>query len=188
VPELDEHLVLAELLARPPEVVERRVLVDDVGRQLEEDPAELAGLAQRLERAEELAEDHGSELARRPVDAAALVDGHSLAQLGRQLLEPHRMARHQPERLHVHDEAVGRPVGPALHRRALRQPVVGGIDLDGREALGVPGKPLLRRQLGRIEPLRERLVGPRARPDPDRRRHAADASERRLVGERRGST
>ena len=105
--ELDQHPVAAELVARPLEVVERRGLPDDVRRQLEEDAAELPGRPQRLERVEELAEDVRAQLARRPVDAAALVDRHALAQVGRQLLELHRMARHQPERLHVHHEPVG---------------------------------------------------------------------------------
>ena len=72
VAELDQHLVAAELVARPLEVVERRRLRDDVRRQLEEDPAELARLPERLERVEELAEDDRAQLARRPVDAAAV--------------------------------------------------------------------------------------------------------------------
>ena len=75
VPELDHQLVTGELLLRPLEVLERARLRDDVRRQLEEDAAELARRAQRLERVAEAAEDLGAELARRPVDAAALVDG-----------------------------------------------------------------------------------------------------------------
>src|SRR5207248_7466025 len=86
VPELDEHLVIADLLARPLEVVERRLLVDDVRRQLEEDPAQLARGAERLERLEEAAEDLAAELARRAVDAAALVHGHLGAQVFRDRL------------------------------------------------------------------------------------------------------
>ena len=58
-------------------------------------------------------------LAGRPVDAAAVVDGHSVAQLGRDLFELHRVPRHQPERLHVHDEArpVSAPPSPAPSSR-----------------------------------------------------------------------
>ena len=119
VAELDEHLVAAELVARPLEVVERRRLRDDVRRQLEEDPAELPGPPQRLERAEELAEDDPAQLPRRPVDPAAGVDRHAVAQVGRQLLEPHRMPGHQPEGLHVHHEPGRRAVGPALHHRLV---------------------------------------------------------------------
>ena len=63
VPELDQHPVVAELVGRPLEVVERRRLPDDVRRHLEEDPAELARRAQRLERVEERAE-HRARAAR----------------------------------------------------------------------------------------------------------------------------
>ena len=83
MPELDQHLVAAELLLRPLEVLERGGLEDDVRRELHQDPAELAVPPQRLERLVEAAEDLGPELARRAVDAAALVDGRALAQVGR---------------------------------------------------------------------------------------------------------
>src|SRR5207237_838072 len=108
-------------------------------------------------------------LARRPLDAALVVGGRVAAQVGRQLLELRRMARHQRERLHVHDEAVGRPLRPAGDHLLRRQPVERRVDLDGVEALGVPGEPLPGRQAVGIEVLRERLVGPRARPYADRR-------------------
>ena len=85
------------------------------------------------------------------------------------------------ERLDVHREAVGCSLGPALHHRLARQPVEGRVDLDRVEILGVPGEPFLRGQLRRVEPLRERLVGPRARADPDRRGHAVDATSRRCA-------
>jgi hypothetical protein len=71
VPELDEHLVVPDLLARPREVVVRRVLRDDVRRELEEEPAELARGPQRLERLEEPPKDLGPELARRPGAASS---------------------------------------------------------------------------------------------------------------------
>ena len=120
---------------------------------------------------EELAEDGRARLARRAVDAAARVDRQALAQVGRHLLELHRVARHQPERLDVHHEAVRRAVGPALHHLLGRDAVVRRVDLDGREALGVVGEALLRRRARRVPVLREGVVRPRARPDPDRRRH-----------------
>src|SRR3954469_14555061 len=104
--ELDEHLVAAELLARPLEILERAVLEDDVRRQLEEDASELALAAERLEHLEEAAEHLAAELARRPVDAAALVHRHLVAEVLRNRLDLHRVARHQPERLHVHREIV----------------------------------------------------------------------------------
>ncbi len=133
---------------RPLEVVERRRLANDVRRELEEDPAELPALAQRLERVEELAEDDRPLLARRPVDAPALVDRHALAEVGRHLLELHRVARHEAERLHVHDESVRRPVGPALDHLAVGDAVEGRVDLDRREPLGVVAKALARREPG----------------------------------------
>ena len=141
-------------------------------------PAELARLAQRLERVEELAEDAGARLARRPVDAAACIDRQALAQVGRHLLELHRMPRHQPERLDVHHEPVRRALGPAAHHLLGRHAVVRRVDLDGREALGVVREPLLRRRARRVPVLRERVVRPRARSDADRRRH-----RRRAYGE-----
>src|SRR6202011_2380394 len=52
--ELGQHPVAAELRTRPLEVVERGSLPDDVGRELEEDAAELAARPQWLERLEEL--------------------------------------------------------------------------------------------------------------------------------------
>ena len=117
---------------------------------------------------EEAAEHLAAKLARRPVDAAALVDRHRVAQILRQHLDLHRMARHQAERLDVHREAVGRAVGPALHHRLAGQAVVRRVDLDRVEELRVVREPLLRRQLRRIEVLREGLVGPGARADADR--------------------
>ena len=189
VPELDEHLVAAELLPRPREVVERGLLVDDVLRQLEEDPAELARAPQRLERLEEA---RGTP--RRAARAAAGRRGRARPPASRARRSSgitstlDRMPRHQPERLHVHREPGRRPLGPAGDHRLGRQPVVGRVDLDRVEVLRVPGEPLLRRQLRRVEPLRERVVRPRARADPHGRRHAADRTDARRPQRRsRGS-
>ena len=174
MPELDQHLVAAELLLGPLEVLERRGLEDDVGRQLHQDPAELARLPQRLERLVEAPEDLGPELARRPVDPPARVERRGLAQVGRQLLGLDRVARHHAERLHVHDEALGRALGPVLHQVLVRQPVVGRVRLDHVEALRVVAQPLLGAlDPRRIEVLRQRLVGPGTGPDPDRCGHAS---------------
>ena len=128
-------------------------------------PPSFPALAQRLQRREELPEDARAGLGRRPVDAAAVVDRQPFAQVGRHLLELHRVARHQPERLHVHDEAGRRAVGPALHHRLGRDAVVGRIDLDRREALGVVGQPLARGRARRVPVLHEGVVGPRAGAD-----------------------
>src|SRR5437868_15221733 len=85
------------------------------------------------------------------------------------------MPRHQPERLHVHDEPGRRPLRPALDGRLDRQAVVRRVDLDGVEVLRVPREPLARRQLRRIEVLREGVVGPGAGPDADVRRYRETA-------------
>src|SRR6266508_6554709 len=114
MPELDEHLVVPELLPSPLQVLERAILVDDVGRKLEEDPAQLARRTQRLERFEEAAEDLAAKLARGTLDASAVVDGSIVPQIGRERLELHRVAGHEAEGLHVHDEALGCPLRPAL--------------------------------------------------------------------------
>ena len=129
-------------------------------------PPSLPVASQRLERLEETAEHFTAQLARRAVDAAALVHRHLRAQVLRQHLELHRVARHQAERLHVHDEPGRRSLGPALHHRLARQPVVRRVHLDGVEVLGVPREPLAGRQLRWIEVLRERFVRPGAGADP----------------------
>ena len=63
-----------------------------------------------------------------------------------------------------------------------RDAVVRRVDLDRREALGVVREALLRRRARRVPVLRERVVRPRARPDPDRRRHRRQNTERGPLG------
>ena len=92
-------------------------------------PPSFPGLAQRLECLVEAAEHLGAELARRSVDPAALVQRRALAEVGRQLLHLHRVARHDAEGLDVHDEAGRRALHPARDHRPVGQPVVGGVDL-----------------------------------------------------------
>ena len=179
VPELDEHLVPAELLARPREVVEGGLLRDDVGRELEEEPAQLAGRAQRLERLEEAAEDLGAKLSRRAVDPAALVLRRLVAQVGRELLDLHRVPGHDAERLHVHHEPVRRALGPALDHLLGGQAVVGRVDLDHVEVLRVVAQPLAGRHAFRVPVLGKRLVSPRARPDADRGGHTVSLQSAR---------
>jgi hypothetical protein len=176
VAKLDEHLVAAELLPRPLEILEGRRLADDIRGELNEDAPELPRAPDRLERLVEASEDLAAELARRPIDPAALVDRSFASQVGRKLLELDGVAGHEPEGLHVEDEVGRRPLAPLLDGFRLREAVVGGIDLDGREVLGVVAKALLARaHLARVPVLDERLVRPRAGPDPDRR-HAGDPS------------
>jgi hypothetical protein len=174
VPELDQHLVSAQLLLGPLEVLQRRGLEDDVGRQLHQDPTELARLPQRLERLVEAAEDLGTELTRRPVDTSARVERRRLAQVGRQLLGLDRVPRHHAEGLHVHDEPLGRALGPVLDHVLVRKPVVGRVRLDHVEERGVVAEPLLGAlHARRIEVLGQRLVGPGACSDPDRGGHGS---------------
>src|SRR5262245_945574 len=87
------------------------------------------------------------------------------------------MPRHHPERLDVHHEPVRRALRPALHHLLGGEPVVRGVDLDRVEVLRVPGEPRPGGDAFRVPELRERLVRPRARADPDRRRHALRLAE-----------
>jgi hypothetical protein len=168
VAELDERAVAGELLHRPRQVVAREVLRHDVRRKLEQDAAELSRGAKRLERLVEAAEDLRAKLARRPVHPTALVRRRGVPEVGRELLELHRVAGHHPEGLHVHDEAVRGPLRPALRHRPVGEAVVGGVHLHRREMLRVVAQPVLGRlDVLRVPVLRQSLVGPRARADAD---------------------
>ena len=171
--ELDQHLVITQLLACPAQVVERRILAHDVRGQLEENAAQLPCRAQRLERTEETLEHLTAKLARRPVDTTFVVRRRVVPEVGRQLLELDRMTGHESEGLDVHDEAVGRALGPTLDHLLRRQAVVRGIHLDRVELLRVVPEPFAGRQARRIEVLRERLVRPRAGSDPKLRHDAS---------------
>ena len=108
-----------------------------------------------------------------------VVDRHRVAQVLGQRLELDGVAGHQAERLHVHREAVRSPLGPVADELRVGQPVVGRVRLDRVEALGVVADPrLARADAARVPDLRQRLVGPRAGADPDRRAHG------RIVGNR----
>ena len=177
VPELDHHLVAAEALLGPLQVLERGLLADDVRRELHQDPAQLAGLAQGLERRAEAGEHLAAQLARRVVDAAAVVHLRLGPQIGGELLGAHGMARHHPERLHVEHESGRRAPRPRRRRVRARKRVVAGVQLDRVELLGVVVQAGLgRAHRGRIPRLRQRLVGPRARADAERRRSENEAS------------
>ena len=94
MPKLDEHAVGPNLVGRPLKVVERGALPHDIRRELKQNASELPDCPQRLECVEKRAENEGTKLGRRPVDASALVHRHPLAHLRRKLLELHGMARH----------------------------------------------------------------------------------------------
>ena len=174
VAELDQELVPGQLLLRPLDVLERDRLVDDVGRELEQDPAELARRSQGLERGGEAAEDLRAQLAWRPVDPAAIVDRHGLLQVLRDRVELDGVARHQPERLDVHRESLRRSLGPVRDQLLIREPVVRRVRLDDVEALGVVAQARLAGpDPSRVPDLRQRLVGPGTGADPYDRGHAA---------------
>ena len=174
VPELHEHLVVPELLARPFAGSRATGPCRPRTRKLEEDAAELAAGAQRLERGEEPAEDLAAKLPRRPLDPSALVGRRVVPQVRRQRLELDGMTRHQAERLDVHHEPVRRALRPALDHLFVRQPVIGRVDLDRVEVLGVVRQTVSGLRARRIPVLRERVVGPGAGADADfrhRRQH-----------------
>ena len=165
VPELDQQGRSPELLLRLEQVVESGVLADDVGRKLEEDPAQLAGVLERRDSAQEAAEDLGTKLLGRMEDTPLLVDLGRGAKIGWKLLEPGWVACHQRESLDVEEEAGRRTLGPAGAHARARQPVVGRVDLDRVEALRVEVEPFLRRQPVRVPVLDQRLVGKGAGAD-----------------------
>ena len=133
--------------------------------------------AEGLERCVEAREDLRAQLARRAVDPAALVHGRRVAELGREDVRFHRMPRHHPEGLHVHDESLGDPLGPFGDEVLLGQAVVGRVHLDRVEVIGVVAQSLLARAHAlRIPVLDERLVGPGAGAGADAFGQTANAS------------
>ncbi len=77
------------------------------------------------------------------------------------------MTRHQAERLDVHHETVGRALRPALDHLLARQPVIGRVDFDRVEVLGVVRQALSGLYASRIPVLGQGVVGPGTRADPD---------------------
>ena len=71
-----------ELFAGPFEIGQRGFTVNDVGRELEQDPPELAGRTQGLEPGEKTCEDLGAKLLRRPVDASTFISLNGVAEVG----------------------------------------------------------------------------------------------------------
>src|SRR5829696_2451851 len=173
VAELDEHVMSLESLAGPFEVRQRGITVNDVRRELEQDPTELAGRTQGFEPGEEPLEHLGAKLPRRPVHPPTLISLDGISEVGRKLLGLDGVACHDPERLYVKDEPLRSPLGPACSQLGFGQAVVGGVHLDRVEMLGVVPKTRFRAlYLARVPVLYERLVGPGARSDADRSRHA----------------
>ena len=147
VAELDERHERREARRGASELGLRRLALREARVVLEEDAAELAGELERLER--------GPEEPERLVGRLALVP------------------RHRRRRLDVKGEVVGRPAGPALRHGGVGQGVVGRVDLDDVEALGVVAEALLGgRDAAGVPGLQQALVRPRARPDPHGGRHA----------------
>ena len=135
--------------------------------ELEEDAAELPRLPERLQRGEELAEDDGAQLPGRSVDASPLVERHPLASREGCSSTGWRVISRGLDVWTTNPR--GRSASPARSTRRARGE--GRVDLDRRVALGVPGQALLRGQPFRVPVLDERVVGERARADPDGRSH-----------------
>ncbi len=145
--ELDERHERLQPRAHPRELVLRLLRLDEARVVLHQHAAELPGELERLDRAAERRE--------RRVGRLALVE------------------RHRGARLDVEGELVGRPLGPAARHVRVGEGVERRVDLDHVEALGVVAQPRLRRRdAARVPRLEEALVGPAARPEAHRCRHA----------------
>src|SRR4051794_1558056 len=159
---VDEPAVVAKLEAVPAgrELLERRgqacVIAAEAGRQLPEHRPQLRRLDQR---ADPLVEE---------LDAR------------RQLAEPldvRRVAAH----LHGEEEPGRRLLHPVGDRRLARQPVEGGVHLDGVEVLGIELEPAASRQPRWVEDaVTPVLVVPARAADPDRL-HASAAKRRSQI-------
>jgi hypothetical protein len=172
--------VVAELDADPPrrgplgageDVVLVRARDREPGRELEQDRAELARLAQRLERRQEPAPRLGRHLRVDVLEVDAFLArlARGLPQVGGQ--HPHRggVLGEQAEGLDVEGEPVRGPRRPRLRGPLGGQRVVGGVHLHQRELAGVVLQPLLRiAGPGRVPAgIDQRLVGPPRRAHPD---------------------
>ena len=186
VAELDRGLPAVEpldgLLDRRP-VLGRRV---HPARVLEEDRAELAALGERGEPLPEHRPDRVLELGRQVLGVdprlRPQVVGQLVADRLRQPLRLGPLPGHQRVGLDVEREVGRRAVDPQLGGPGRRQRVVGRVDLDDRERLGVVVEPLLGRVgAGRVEHAGRghRRVGPRGGADPDRCRRRGPRSARR---------
>ena len=130
VPELDERDEGCDSRADPLELGERFGRLHEARVVLEQDPAQLPGQLQRL--------DRRPEGGKRRVVRLALV------------------ARHRLVRLHVEGELGRCPLRPVPRDPGIGEVVVGRVDLDRVEALGVVPQPCLRcRDAARIPRLDE---------------------------------
>ncbi len=188
--ELDAGGHVAEPLAGPGQLLAVVLLGREPGRVLEQDRAQLADLAERRQRLDE-APPH---LVDRVVGQVVGVDVLLVARLGVELVAdvgPQRLGLrgvpgHEAVGLHVHHEPLRAAVGPALGELLGGRPVVRAVGLHHREPGGVEPQAVGRRHRAAGVPvgvLRERLVGPRAGPDP----HLAvadvqDRGQRRRAG------
>ena len=137
------------------------------GRVLEQERAELARAAQRLERGQEPLPGLVGHLRVDVLEVDPLLAGlgRGLAQVGGQCLDRRRVLGEQPERLDVEGEPGRGAFGPGFGGLLGGQRVVGGVHLDQRELARVVPEPFLRRVRLRRVPacLDQRPVGPRRR-------------------------
>src|SRR5438445_467189 len=170
VPELDGEAVVGQEVPRACDL--RLVLARDrepVGV-LEEDRAELAGLAERLESDPEAREELVDRVLGEVLGVHTLLRegllGKRVTEVLRQALGIGVMGGERRERLEVHREAVGGALGPELRLLLGWQRVVRSVVLHEREASGVVAEALFRvvlDLLGIPAGCDERRVGPRAR-------------------------
>ena len=142
VPELDERDERLEELTHALELGLRLGGLPNSGVVLEEDPAELPRELERLERRAELGERLG------------LLCG----------LVP----RHRRVRLDVERELRRRALRPAARHGRVGEVVVGRVDLDGVESLGVVAESSLRRRDASRVPALDRALRPRSEHVPRR--------------------
>src|SRR5580704_10181732 len=171
---------IAELHAHPPrcgllgaghDVLLAAAADGEPERELQQDGAQLPGLAQRLQRGQEplprLVGDRGVEVLQVDPLLARLV--RRRAQVGGQGRDPGGVLGEQAERLDVEDEPGRGPRRPGRGGLLGGQRVVGGVHLDQPELPRVVAQPLLRRVCLRRIPAGgdQRPVRPRRRAHPD---------------------
>ena len=168
----------------------RRPADREPGRELQQDRAELARVAQRLERGQEPVPRLVGHLRVDVLEVDPVLAGllRGLAQVGGQRRDRGGVLGEQAERLDVEGEPGRGPRRPGRGGLLGGQRVVGGVHLDQRELAGVIPQPLLRRvRLRRIPAGRDqRPVGPRRRARPDLP-HGSSVGIRR-TGQRSGSS
>ena len=154
--QLDGEGRVAQALLGLHDLVPRLVGGEEPARVLEEDGAELAGAAQRLDAVEEAVPDLVLDLCGQVAGVDALLveqlRRQRLAQVLRQPLDLRRLAGHERVGLDVEREVRRRALQPQLAGAPRRQGVVRRVHLDERELVRVVDEPILGAAgVGRVE-------------------------------------